>query len=128
MAGPRFGIFGRDAACGIGRRRELFLERCARFAGNSLAALVRRDFQDRYFRLALWIVLATIPIGIAGLSLAKAAEHLQFAAARPQRDRLGLRRDGRPARDRRTACAAPRTIDNVRRSMRCWSGSPRSAP
>jgi undecaprenyl-diphosphatase len=37
---------------------------------GSLGALVRRDFKDRYFRLALWIVLATIPIGIAGLALA----------------------------------------------------------
>jgi undecaprenyl-diphosphatase len=37
---------------------------------SSLGALVRRDFKDRYFRLALWIVLATIPIGVAGLALA----------------------------------------------------------
>ena len=39
-------------------------------AEGSLGALTRRDFKDRYFRLALWIVLATIPIGIAGLALA----------------------------------------------------------
>jgi len=39
-------------------------------AASSLAALVRRDFKDQYFRLAVWIVLATIPIGIAGLALA----------------------------------------------------------
>jgi undecaprenyl-diphosphatase len=37
---------------------------------GSLTAVVRRDFKDHYFRLALWIVLATIPIGIAGLALA----------------------------------------------------------
>lgn len=37
---------------------------------GSLGALVRRDFKDRHFRLALWIVLATIPIGVAGLLLA----------------------------------------------------------
>src|ERR1700722_16873034 len=37
---------------------------------SSLTALVRRDFKDRYFRLAVWIVLATIPIGLAGLALA----------------------------------------------------------
>jgi undecaprenyl-diphosphatase len=37
---------------------------------NSLSALARRDFSDRYFRLAVWIVLATIPIAIAGLALA----------------------------------------------------------
>lgn len=37
---------------------------------GSLGALARGDFKDRYFRLAVWIVLATIPIGIAGLALA----------------------------------------------------------
>jgi undecaprenyl-diphosphatase len=37
---------------------------------GSLTAVVRRDFKDHYFRLALWIVLATIPIGLAGLALA----------------------------------------------------------
>jgi undecaprenyl-diphosphatase len=37
---------------------------------GSLTALARGDFKDRYFRLAVWIVLATIPIGIAGLALA----------------------------------------------------------
>jgi undecaprenyl-diphosphatase len=42
----------------------------SQLAVGSLGALVRRDFKDRYFRLALWIVLATIPIGIAGLALA----------------------------------------------------------
>ncbi|MEI9425242.1 undecaprenyl-diphosphatase [Mesorhizobium sp. Cs1299R1N1] len=36
---------------------------------GSLAALTRRDFADRHFRLALWIVLATIPIVIAGGAL-----------------------------------------------------------
>ena len=39
-------------------------------AVSSLSALARRDFKDRYFRLAVWIVLATIPIGLAGLALA----------------------------------------------------------
>jgi undecaprenyl-diphosphatase len=39
-------------------------------AESALGALTRRDFKDRYFRLALWIVLATIPIGVAGLALA----------------------------------------------------------
>jgi len=37
---------------------------------NSVGALARRDFKNRYFRLAVGIVLATIPIGIAGLALA----------------------------------------------------------
>lgn len=39
-------------------------------ATNSLTAVVRRDFHDPYFRLTLWIILATIPIGLAGLALA----------------------------------------------------------
>ena len=38
---------------------------------NSIAAAVRGNFRDRSFQFALWIVLATIPIGIAGLALAK---------------------------------------------------------
>ena len=37
---------------------------------GSLGALVRRDFKDRHFRLALWIVLGTIPIAVAGVALA----------------------------------------------------------
>jgi undecaprenyl-diphosphatase len=40
-------------------------------ATNSLIAIVRGQFQDRYLRFTLWIGLATIPIGIAGLLLAK---------------------------------------------------------
>jgi undecaprenyl-diphosphatase len=31
---------------------------------------VHWDFDDQYFRLSVWIVLATIPIGIAGLAIA----------------------------------------------------------
>jgi undecaprenyl-diphosphatase len=38
---------------------------------NSVAAAMGGQFGDRHFRLALWIVLATIPIGLAGLALAK---------------------------------------------------------
>ncbi|WP_426423620.1 undecaprenyl-diphosphate phosphatase [Bradyrhizobium genosp. A] len=34
---------------------------------NSIAAVARGQFEDRSFRLVLWIVLATIPIVIAGL-------------------------------------------------------------
>jgi undecaprenyl-diphosphatase len=37
---------------------------------GSLGALMRFDFKDQYFRLAVWIVLATIPIAVAGLGLA----------------------------------------------------------
>ncbi|HUI14177.1 MAG TPA: undecaprenyl-diphosphate phosphatase [Xanthobacteraceae bacterium] len=38
---------------------------------NSIGAAIHGRFRDRYFQFALWIVLATIPIGIAGLTLAK---------------------------------------------------------
>ena len=38
---------------------------------GSLTALVRRDFTDHEFRLAFGIVIGTIPIGLAGLALAK---------------------------------------------------------
>jgi len=38
---------------------------------GSLAALARRDFSDQALRFALGIVIGTIPIGIAGLALAK---------------------------------------------------------
>ncbi|MGC1234668.1 MAG: undecaprenyl-diphosphatase UppP [Xanthobacteraceae bacterium] len=40
-------------------------------AGNSLKAIARGQFHDRDLRFSLWIILATIPIGIAGLLLAK---------------------------------------------------------
>jgi len=40
-------------------------------AGNSVKAIAGGQFQDRYLRFCLWIVLATIPIGVAGLLLAK---------------------------------------------------------
>lgn len=38
---------------------------------NSISAAIHGRFRDRSFQFALWIVLATIPIGIAGLTLAK---------------------------------------------------------
>jgi undecaprenyl-diphosphatase len=38
---------------------------------GSLSALVRRDFSDRELKLAFGIVIGTIPIGLAGLALAK---------------------------------------------------------
>lgn len=38
---------------------------------DSIAAVMRGKFEDRSFRLALWIVLATIPIGVAGLLASK---------------------------------------------------------
>ena len=39
---------------------------------HSVSALVRRDFSDQWFRLALGIILGTIPIVIGGLLLSKA--------------------------------------------------------
>ncbi len=42
----------------------------AEIAGGSVSALARRRFDDPDFRMAVLIVLATIPIGIAGLLLA----------------------------------------------------------
>lgn len=38
---------------------------------HSFVAMARRKFQDRYFRFSVWIILATIPIGIAGLLAAR---------------------------------------------------------
>ncbi len=40
-------------------------------ATNSVRAVARWEFNDRYLRFSIWIMLATIPIGIAGLALAK---------------------------------------------------------
>jgi undecaprenyl-diphosphatase len=39
-------------------------------AVNSLHALAHREFHDRHLRFSMWIVFATVPIGIAGLLLA----------------------------------------------------------
>jgi undecaprenyl-diphosphatase len=33
-------------------------------------AVLRRKLDDRYFRLSVWIILATVPIGLAGVALA----------------------------------------------------------
>ncbi|HEY7999137.1 MAG TPA: undecaprenyl-diphosphate phosphatase [Pseudolabrys sp.] len=38
-------------------------------ATNSLRAVAQRQFYDRELRFSIWIVLATIPIGVAGLLL-----------------------------------------------------------
>jgi undecaprenyl-diphosphatase len=40
-------------------------------AANSVKAIARGQIHDRDLRFSLWIILATIPIGIAGLLLAK---------------------------------------------------------
>ena len=70
LAGPGFGLFGGDADGFARRRGQLFLERCARPRRRLPRAVGRRDFDDWSFRFTIWIVLATIPIGIAGLALA----------------------------------------------------------
>jgi undecaprenyl-diphosphatase len=41
----------------------------SRLAGESVSALGRRRFDDPSLRLAIWIALATIPIGVAGVLL-----------------------------------------------------------
>ena len=41
-----------------------------RLVVGSLGAVVRRDFADRDFKFAVAIVIATIPIGILGITLA----------------------------------------------------------
>jgi undecaprenyl-diphosphatase len=38
---------------------------------NSCRAVVRGKLDDGHFRLSLWIILATVPIGLAGLALAR---------------------------------------------------------
>lgn len=38
-------------------------------AMGSIRAAIRRDFKDWTFRFATWIVLATVPIGLAGIAL-----------------------------------------------------------
>jgi undecaprenyl-diphosphatase len=38
-------------------------------ATNSLRAVAHREFRNRHFRFSVWIVLATIPIGLTGLAL-----------------------------------------------------------
>ncbi len=38
---------------------------------RSISAAMHGKFRDRYFQFALWIILATVPIGIAGLALSK---------------------------------------------------------
>jgi undecaprenyl-diphosphatase len=40
-------------------------------ARNWIAAMVHGQFKDRSFRFVLWIALATVPIGIAGLLVSK---------------------------------------------------------
>jgi undecaprenyl-diphosphatase len=38
---------------------------------GATGALIRRDFDDRNFKMALWIALATIPIVICGIAMSK---------------------------------------------------------
>ncbi|WP_137935489.1 undecaprenyl-diphosphatase UppP [Mesorhizobium comanense] len=41
----------------------------SQLATNSVRAVAHRNFRDRHFRFSLWIMVATIPIGVAGMSL-----------------------------------------------------------
>jgi len=41
----------------------------SQLAMNSFRAVAHQDFRDRHFRFSVWIIIATIPIGAAGLSL-----------------------------------------------------------
>lgn len=43
----------------------------SQLATNTLRAVARRDFRDQHFRFSVWIILATIPIGVAGMSLSQ---------------------------------------------------------
>ena len=47
-----------------------FWKDVALLVGGSVSAIVRRRFDDAQLRLAFWIALATVPIGVAGLLLA----------------------------------------------------------
>ena len=56
----------------LGRGRELFLDRMSESIGGQFGPCRHaRQLRDRSFQFALWIVVATVPIGIAGLALAK---------------------------------------------------------
>ncbi len=46
-----------------------FWDDVSQLATNSLRAVAHLDFGDRHFRFSVWIGLATIPIGVAGLAL-----------------------------------------------------------
>ena len=43
----------------------------SQLAANSLRAVAHGNFRDRHFRFSFWIFLATIPIGVVGLSLSE---------------------------------------------------------
>ena len=95
-------------------------------AANSLQAIARGQFHNRDFRFSLWIVLATVPIGIAGLFLAKLLNTCNSPAARHQRDRLGLRCNG----DFSGNCGSsrpPQTYDRRCVVSRCNAGRHRAS-
>jgi undecaprenyl-diphosphatase len=47
-----------------------FRKDVSQLASSSLRAVLRRDFRDRHLHLTLYIMLATLPIGLAGMLLA----------------------------------------------------------
>ena len=48
-----------------------FWQDVTELAWGAVSAVMRGQFRDRHFRFTVWIALATIPIGIAGLSASK---------------------------------------------------------
>ena len=118
LAGSGLGILRRHAAGGLGRGGELFLERRAA-ARRKLARRAHAPrLQGPVFSAGALDRARHHPDRDRRPGAGRRAEHLQFAAARPRRDRRGLYRDGGPARDRRVArapCPHPRGRDLDRR-------------
>ena len=65
----RLRVLGRYATRGIGGGRKYFWSDVRGLVFGSASAVVRRDRRDKWFRLALAIVLGTVPIVIGGLLL-----------------------------------------------------------
>src|SRR5580693_2945464 len=57
--------------CWIGSPGRLFWRDVSDLLFGSLSAIGRRDFSDRSLKLAFGIAIGTVPIGVAGLALAK---------------------------------------------------------
>jgi undecaprenyl-diphosphatase len=68
---PRLGFLSCDAAGRARRGHQLFWRDVSDLLFGSLSAIGRRDFSDRSLKLAFGIAVGTIPIGVAGLALAK---------------------------------------------------------
>ena len=71
LAGPGVRLFGGYAVRRLAAVISYFWRDVRDLVFGSLSAIARRDYYDRSFVLAVGIVIGTIPIGIAGLALAK---------------------------------------------------------